>query len=238
MDKLVEETVADGRWFPLRFTADQFHFAFIPAERHRETPFLVYLQPPPNEMRTIKRSALSEIQASRTDLHFILHLGFGGSTLLGKLLAQPGVAITLQEPPVLTDIVGPGLRSDARQRTQLLNETTRLLSRPITEGEALICKMTHVGNALAAPMAEFQSTSQVLCLQTPIEEMLLSLALREPAWAVAPARPAARMANRGLGVRVAYLPRHSGSRFSKKALMPSSASAASIFSTIAREAQA
>jgi len=178
MNKLVEETIADGRWFPLRFKADQFHFAFIPPERHRETPFLVYLQPPPNEMRAITRSALSGMQPARAELHFILHLGFGGSTLLGKLLAQPGVAITLQEPPVLTDIVGPGLRSDARQRTQLLNETTQLLSRPISEGEALICKMTHVGNALAAPMAEFQSTSQVLCLQTPIEEMLLSLALR------------------------------------------------------------
>src|SRR5690348_10643082 len=38
--------------------------------------------------------------------------------------------------------------------------------------------MTHVGNALASPMAELQPTSQILCLQTPMEEMLLSLVLR------------------------------------------------------------
>ena len=30
MDKLVEETVADGRWFPLRFNAVQSQFACIP----------------------------------------------------------------------------------------------------------------------------------------------------------------------------------------------------------------
>jgi hypothetical protein len=118
------------------------------------------------------------MQPARADLHFILHLGFGGSTLLGKLLAQPGVAIILQEPPVLTDIVVHGSRNDARQRAQLLNETTQLLSRPIGDGVALICKLTHVGNALAAPMAKLQPTSQILCLQTPMEEMLLSLALR------------------------------------------------------------
>jgi hypothetical protein len=178
MDKLVEETVADGRWFPLRFKADQFHFAFIPPEKHRETAFLVYLQPPPTEMRAVTRSALAGMQPARTDLHFILHLGFGGSTLLGRLLAQPGVAIALQEPPVVTDIVVHGTRSDARRWTQLLNETTQLLSRPIINDEALICKMTHVGNALAAPMAEIQPSSQIVCLQTPLEEMLLSLALR------------------------------------------------------------
>jgi hypothetical protein len=175
MDKLVEETVADGRWFPLRFSADRFHFALIPPEKHRETPFLIYLQPKPNEMRPISRSALTEAQPARTDLHFILHLGFGGSTLLGRILAQPGCAITLQEPPVLTDIVTQGRSEDRRE---LLKEATELLSRPITAGEANICKMTHVGNALASPMAELQPTSQILCLQTPMEEMLLSLVLR------------------------------------------------------------
>lgn len=178
MDKLVEETVADGRWFPLRFSADKFRFAFIPPERHRETAFLVHLQPPASDMRAIAPSALSEAHPERTDLHFILHLGFGGSTLLGKILAQPGVAITLQEPPVLTDIVGYGLKKDRREAEPLLPRTTQLLSRPISPGEAVICKMTHVGNALASSMAEMAPTSQILCLQTPMEEMLLSLVLR------------------------------------------------------------
>ena len=178
MDKLDEETVADGRWFPLRFKDDQFHFAFIPPERHRETPFLIRLLPSPSEMRSIARSALGDIEPARTDLHFILHLGFGGSTLLGRLLAQPGVALTLQEPPVLTDIVADSLARDRREAAQLLHQTTQLLARPITPGEAIICKMTHVGNALASSMAAERPGSKILCLQTPMEEMLLSLALR------------------------------------------------------------
>jgi hypothetical protein len=178
MDKLDRETVADGRWFPLRFKDDQFQFAFIPPERHRETAFLIHLRPSPSEMRLIKRPALSDMQPARTDLHFILHLGFGGSTLLGRLLAQPGVALTLQEPPVLTDIVSDALARERRETAQVLHQTTQLLSRPITPGEAIICKMTHVGNALASSMAANHPTSQILCLQTPMEEMLLSLALR------------------------------------------------------------
>jgi hypothetical protein len=178
MDKMIEETVADARWFPLRFKAAQFQFALIPPERHRETPFLIYLEPPASEMRAIAPAALSGARPDQTDLHFILHLGFGGSTLLGRLLAQPGVAITLQEPPILTDIVSHGVTRSHREAVEVLNLAARLLSRPIAAGEATICKMTHVGNALAPSMAALHSTSQILCLQTPIEEMLLSLALR------------------------------------------------------------
>jgi len=178
MDKLVEETVADGRWFPLRFQAGQFQFAFIPPERHRETAFLIYVQPPPNEMRRIARSELVGAQPTRTDLHFILHPGFGGSALLGKILAQPRAAVTLQEPPIVTDMVGYGLTTSDRETAHLLHEVTQLLSRPIVPGEANICKMTHVGNAIASSMAAIHSTSQIVCLQTPMEEMLLSLALR------------------------------------------------------------
>ncbi len=196
MDKLVEETVADGRWFPLRFKEDHFYFAFIPPERHRETSFLIHLQPPPDEMRAIPRTALAGMQSAQADLHFILHLGFGGSTLLGRILAQPGTAITLQEPPVLTDIVKNGDSKSA----QLLEETTRLLSRPISPGEANICKMTHVGNALAASMAELQPTSQILCLQTPMEEMLLSLALRGHEGRVSARKIAVSISDSDLGI--------------------------------------
>ena len=196
MDKLAEETVADGRWFPLRFRADHFYFAFVPAERHRETSFLIHLQPPPDDMRAISRSALEETMPERTDLHFILHLGFGGSTLLGRILAQQGTAITLQEPPVLTDIVKNGGGAPAR----LLQQTTSLLSRPISSGEANICKVTHVGNALAAEMAEVHPSSQILCLQTPMDEMLLSLALRGHEGRISGRKIAVSISDSNLGI--------------------------------------
>ena len=178
MDKSVEETLADGRWFPLRFEAEQFRFAFIPPERHRETAFLIHLQPPAGEMRSIALSAVAGAELEQADLHFILHPGFGGSTLLGKLLAQPGVALTLQEPPVLTDVVRSAVKRARGETDEALAQATRLLGRPIGAGEANLCKMTHVGNALAARMAVDRPRSQLLCLQTPMEEMLLSLAMR------------------------------------------------------------
>jgi len=196
MDKLVEETVADGRWFPLRFKADHFYFALIPPERHRETSFLIHLQPPANEMRAIARSALEGMMADRTDLHFILHPGFGGSTLLGRIAAQPGIAISFQEPPILTDVVKNGDGGTA----QLIEQVTRLLSRRVSPGEANICKMTHVGNALAAPMAEVHPGSQILCLQTPIEEMLLSLALRGHEGRMSARKIAVSLSDSNLGI--------------------------------------
>jgi len=175
-----EQLVADGRWFPLRFNAgrDQFEFVFIPPERHRETPFLVYLEPPASEIRSIARSAASAVDVAHGPLHFILHAGFGGSTLLGKLLGQPGVAVPLHEPPILTDIAAYASATAGIDAVQLQRDATRLLARPIGPGEAIICKSTHLGNGLASTMAAFHSTSQILCLQTPLEEMLMSLVLR------------------------------------------------------------
>ena len=179
-DESAEQILADGRWFPLRFNgdSDEFQLAFIPPELHRETAFLTYLEPAGSDMRSIPRCSIGAANVAQAPLHYILHEGFGGSTLLGKLLAQPGAAITLQEPPILTDIAAYGsARPDAEMR-QLQQDATRLLGRPISPGEAIICKSTHLGNGLASTMAAFHSTSQVLCLQTPLEEMLLSLALR------------------------------------------------------------
>jgi len=176
-----EQIVGDGRWFPLRFNreTDEFQFAFIPPECHRETPFLIHVEPPASETRSIPRSATTAVDVEKAPLHFILHEGFGGSTLLGKLLGQPGVAIPLQEPPILTDIAAACASATASAQTmQLQHDATRLLARPISPGEAIICKSTHLGNGLASTMAAFQPTSQILCLQTPLEEMLMSLVLR------------------------------------------------------------
>jgi hypothetical protein len=179
-DDATRQFLTDGRWFPLRFDGrrDEFQFVLVPPERHRETAFLTYIEPSADEVRSIARSAVSEADLPRAPLHFILHEGFGGSTLLGKLLAQPGAAITLQEPPILTDIAAYGSALSSTENEQLQKDATRLLSRPISEGEAIVCKSTHLGNGLAYAMAASRPTSQILCLQTPLQEMLLSLALR------------------------------------------------------------
>lgn len=174
------ETLADARWFPLRFNeqTDEFHFAFIPAGMHRDIAFLRDLRPTATEIRIVHRSALHEAGAGAADLHVILHSGLGGSTLLARALAQPGIATALQEPPILTDVIAYGLTRPRSEIELLLGQVTRLFRRPFSAGEAVVCKMSNVGDGLGASIATIHPTSQILCLQTPLDEMLSSFASR------------------------------------------------------------
>ena len=172
------ETLADARWFPLRFDeqSEELHFAFIPADVHRQIAFLRDVRPP--KTRIIHRSALREAGDAAADLHVILHSGLGGSTLLARALAQPGVATALQEPPILTDVIAYGLTRPSSKIESLLGQVIRLFRRPFSAGEAVVCKMSNVGDGLGASIATIHSTSQILCLQTPLDEMLSSFASR------------------------------------------------------------
>jgi hypothetical protein len=174
-DQLIAETLADARWFPLRYDgrSDVIHFAWIPAETHGALTFITDLRPA--DLRPLPRKAVTDASAS-APLHIILHSGLGGSTLLARALAQPGVVTTLKEPPILTDVVACGLRSSEGETNDLLRSVAALLSRPFSSGEAVVSKMSSVGNGLAATIAEICPNTQILCLQTPLEQMLASLA--------------------------------------------------------------
>jgi hypothetical protein len=180
IDDLAKDTVADPRWFPLRFNVQtkEFHFAFIPAEVHRDIAFLKDLILAPTDMRVLPRSAVSSASVEGRELHFILHSGLGGSTLLARALGQSGVATALQEPPILTDVIAYALSNSPGETKALLKDVTRLLSRPLSAGEAAVCKMNSISNGLGIPMAAVHAGSQILCLQTRLEEMLSSFASR------------------------------------------------------------
>ena len=154
VDDLARSTVADARWFPLRFNVQtrEFHFAFIPAEVHREIAFLKDVKPGPADMRALPWSAVSSASIRGLELHLILHSGLGGSTLLARALGQPGVAAALQEPPILTDAIAFGLFNSSAESKVLLDDVTRLLSRPLSAGEATLCKMNSISNGLGASM--------------------------------------------------------------------------------------
>jgi hypothetical protein len=177
---LAEDTLGDARWFPLRFNpqSEEFHFAFIPAQRHRELVFLKSVPAGGSETRILPLSAIRDVAPDSSALHLILHSGLGGSTLLAQALAQPGVAVALQEPPILTDVIAYGLTHSAATTHALLEDVTRLLSRPLSAGEATVCKMNSVSNRLGVAMAAVHGGSQILCLDTTLEEMLTSFASR------------------------------------------------------------
>src|SRR5437588_4249506 len=176
MDQRTAETLADARWFPLRYDwrADEIQFAWIPAETHRALTFISDLRP--TDVQSLPRGAVSGVKTREAPLHIILHSGLGGSTLLARALAQPGVVTTLKEPPILTDVVAFGLRSSEAETRTLLGDVATLLSRPFAAGEALVCKMSSVGNGVTATIAEMRTDTQILCLQTPLDQMLASLA--------------------------------------------------------------
>jgi len=180
MDKLTLETPADPRWFPLRFDveSEQFQFVRITPEMHRALTFLNDIRPQSNEIRSLPRPTVVQAPVSEAPLHMILHSGLGGSTLLARALGQPGVVTTLKEPPILTDVVAWGLKTEPDGQRQLLSEVARLLSRPFSSGEAMVIKMSSIGNGLGAVIAADRPDSQILCLQTPLELMLASLVSR------------------------------------------------------------
>lgn len=179
-DSRIAETIADPRWFPLHFDASRatYHFAFIPAEVHRSLAFLREFKAKPSETRIVPRSAIADAVRESAPLHLILHSGLGGSTFVARALAQPGVAVPLQEPPVLTDVILYGRTRPQADMDGLLTEVAGLLARPFAPGEAVICKLSGIGNGVARAMAAGRDDSQLLCLQNPLEELLAAFASR------------------------------------------------------------
>jgi hypothetical protein len=177
MDTLAADIVNDPAWFPMRFDVqpEAFQFAPVVADMHRAVTFLSDIRP--IYVRALSRKAVASVAVSQAPLHLIVHSGLGGSTLLARALAQPGVVTTLKEPPILTDVIAFGLKQPDAER-ELLRETARLLARPLAAGEAVAIKLSSIGNGLAAAIAEDRADSQILCLQTPLELMLASLASR------------------------------------------------------------
>ena len=177
---LAEETLADPRWFPLHLdvAAGNYHFAFIPAEVHRSIAFLRDFKPRPSDTRVLSRSAVANVPIESHPLHLILHSGLAGSTLVARALAQPGVAVALQEPPILTDVILYARNRSSAETNDLWQQVTRMLSRPFSGTEAVICKLSGVGNGVARVLAADHEHSQLLCLQNPLEQLLAGFASR------------------------------------------------------------
>lgn len=179
VDAMIAETVADPNWFAHRydFQRDEFHFVRIPAEQHAAIPFLSEVQAPPELRRMIPRPALRGLEPQQAPLHLIMHSGLGGSTLLARALSQTGASLALKEPPILTDVVAHRISGASREdNASLLREVAGLLARPLAP--AMVIKLSSVGNGLASDIADIRPDTRVLCLQTPLAEMLASLAGR------------------------------------------------------------
>jgi hypothetical protein len=173
------EIVADPRWFAYRYDVqrDELQFAWLPREVHRSISFLSDPEPAAAPRRIIPRQFVADLTSEQGPLHLILHSGLCGSTLLARALDQEGVVLALKEPPILTDLVRHRL-SGAPNVTpgKLLGQVGGLLARPLAAGEAVVIKMSSVGNLFGPEILAQRPTSRALCLHAPLGIFLASLA--------------------------------------------------------------
>jgi len=175
----IADILADARWLAHRYdrSRDEVHFIWLPREGHRTAAFLTdpSLADAPREI--VPRRMLAGHRLSQAPLHLILHSGLTGSTLLTHALDREGVAMTLSEPPILTNIVSYRLAGASPQQTgALLDDILALLARPFGPGEAIVVKMGSIGNSLGGDILARRPSSRALCLHAPLPTFLTSIA--------------------------------------------------------------
>lgn len=83
----------------------------------------------------------------------IFHVGFCGSTLLARLLDQPGSALVLKEPQALADIASQAPQIVAERLEELLLWAMPHLAAAAPEGETCVIKPSNWINGLAPALA-------------------------------------------------------------------------------------
>lgn len=173
--------MADARWLPYRYdcSRDEVHFVWLPRRTHRELAFLTrpeVAQATPRHA-VPRRLVAEHLPSAQAPLHLIMHSGLTGSTQLTHALDREGVAMTLSEPPILSDIVRYRLAGATQQQTDaLIDDVLSLFARPFAPGEAVIVKMNSIGNALGAQILSRRAASQALCLHASLPLYLASIA--------------------------------------------------------------
>lgn len=119
--------------------------------------------------------------------HYILHVGYCGSTLISRLLAELPGNLPVREPTALLalavvrrELGRPESWLSDTQWQRYYDLTTRTLARTYRSGHRAIIKLTSTaGNLLEPMLASGQSVSQLLMLYLRLET-LLTIMLRSP----------------------------------------------------------
>lgn len=100
---------------------------------------------------------------------YIFHVGFCGSTLLTRLLDQPGAALLLREPRILTDVASyraglDAIADDDGRVDDALGVARRLLRRRWSSSEATVVKPSNWANNLIPALCADATTIRPLFL--------------------------------------------------------------------------
>lgn len=173
-------------WLAHRYDEAQDAFQFRRVERtvHASVPFLSDQHLGTADPLVIRRD---EIAAALPDsptapIHFLLHSAYCASTMLVRLLDQPGRTMGLSEPQLLNDMTGWRRRgASIPDHAAVMGTALSLLARPFPGEAATIVKPSNVFAALAPAALALRPQARAVLLYAPLKDFLLSVA-RKGLW--------------------------------------------------------
>lgn len=174
------DPVNDPRWLPHRYdpSTDAFQFHHASRDTLSAATFLTdeYL-PATADRRAIDRIETLRMKPKPASLHYIFHSAFCCSTMLARALDHRGVAVSLKEPVVLNDLIGWRRRGGPDSRVfATLDSALGLLSRPFSEGEAIVLKPSNVVAGLSSAMLNLRPDARAIVMYAPLRIYLGSIA--------------------------------------------------------------
>lgn len=170
--------LADACWLPLRLSDDFSRLTFVRLDRddHRAVRFLEEKFIPDSAPRAVV--AVDRIAAGPAIAHaaprFIFHSSMAGSTLLARVLDQPGSSMSLAEPIILNQLSARFSRGE--EIGPLLDLVVALLSRPFGPRELVVIKPGNTANNLMPLLAARFPEMRAVTMEAPVRDLLATVA--------------------------------------------------------------
>ena len=172
----LNEILTDPEWIPHRFDGqgDRVLFAKIPFKTRRQLPFLANFEPAlESETLWVSGGDMRQVDISPAPLHFIFHTAFCRSTLLVKVLDQPGAAKGFSEPMIFNDLAAV-LDNPAAQN--MIAPVLKFFARPSENGETAVIKISNHANRLVPSLMHHQTEAKAVLLSLSLTAFLASVA--------------------------------------------------------------
>ena len=176
--------VSSPDWLLAGFDPDseQLSFARVSRDTYLDSSFLDHrISPMPTQVQSVSLTQTIELlnkAAPAAAAGFILHSAFTGSTLLAACLNQPGRALVLKEPLVLSRLAGYyrvwQAAGQLDQRASLIATVIHLLERRYQQNEPVVIKPSNFANALSRRILELAPRRPVLLLVGSLRRFLIS----------------------------------------------------------------
>ncbi|MEO6434048.1 MAG: hypothetical protein ABIO29_08760 [Sphingomicrobium sp.] len=177
----LDAVLGDAQWLPLRLSEDAttIRFVHLPREDHQRLRYLEdKFLPAGTATADLPVALVAARPIAAAPPRFIFHSSMCGSTLLARVLDQPGHSMALAEPIILNQISARFSRGE--DVGELLALAVALLSRPFGAGEQVVIKPGNSANNLMPQIAERFPQMRAVALEASVEDLLRAVAKRGP----------------------------------------------------------